>query len=103
MVIMTIGHLMRHGHYEPADLQAFADGATTGVYWFTRGFNLRALVAWATAVAIGTLFTSTSILTGPLTRHVSGIDLSFTSAAVVGGLLYYALATIFPERGVERV
>jgi purine-cytosine permease-like protein len=103
MVIMTIGHLMRHGRYAPRDLQAFADGATTGAYWFTRGFNLRALVAWAAAVAVGTLFTSTSILTGPLTRHVSGIDLSFTSAAVVGGLLYYALATIFPERGVERV
>ncbi|HEY6760591.1 MAG TPA: cytosine permease [Baekduia sp.] len=97
MVIMTIGHLMRHGRYEPADLQTFAGRGTTGVYWFTRGFNLRALVAWATAVAIGTLFTSTSIVTGPLTRHVSGIDLSFTSAAVVGGVLYYALARIFPE------
>ncbi|MEA2519952.1 MAG: hypothetical protein QOF49_2032, partial [Chloroflexota bacterium] len=103
MVIMTIGHLMRHGRYEPLDLQAFAGRATTGVYWFTRGFNLRALVAWATAVAIGTLFTSTSIVTGPLTRHVSGIDLSFTSAAVVGGVLYYALARVFPERGVVPV
>jgi purine-cytosine permease-like protein len=97
MVIMTIGHLMCHGRYEPRDLQAFADDrGTTGVYWFTRGFNPRALVAWAAAVAIGTLFTSTSIVTGPLTRHVSGIDLSFTSAAVVGGALYYALARIFP-------
>jgi purine-cytosine permease-like protein len=103
MVIMTIGHLMRHGRYEPLDLQAFAGRGTTGVYWFTRGFNLRALVAWATAVAIGTLFTSTSIVTGPLTRHVSGIDLSFTSAAVVGGVLYYALARAFPERGVVPV
>jgi hypothetical protein len=31
---------------------------------------------------------------------VSGIDLSFTSAAVVGGVLYYGLVRIFPERGV---
>jgi hypothetical protein len=51
-------------------------------------------------VAVGTLFTATSIVTGPLTSHVSGIDLSFTSAAVVGGVLYYALVRIFPERGV---
>ena len=100
MVIMTIGHLMRHGRYEPMDLQAFADRAKTGVYWFTRGFNIKAFVAWGAAVAVGMLFTSTSIITGPLTGHVSGIDLSFTSAAVVGGALYYALVKIFPERGV---
>jgi purine-cytosine permease-like protein len=100
MVIMTIGHLMRHGRYEPMDLQAFAHRAKTGAYWFTGGFNLRAFAAWGAAVAVGMLFTSTSIITGPLTSHVSGIDLSFTSAAVVGGGLYYALVKIFPERGV---
>jgi purine-cytosine permease-like protein len=100
MVIMTIGHLMRHGWYEPMDLQAFTDRAKTGVYWFTGGFNIKAFVAWSAAVAVGMLFTSTSIITGPLTRHVSGIDLSFTSAAVVGGALYYSLVKIFPERGV---
>jgi purine-cytosine permease-like protein len=103
MVIMTIGHLMRHGWYEPMDLQAFADRAKTGVYWFTGGFNIRAFVAWGAAVAVGMLFTSTSIITGPLTSHVSGIDLSFTSAAVVGGVLYYALVKVFPERGVMPV
>jgi purine-cytosine permease-like protein len=100
MVIMTIGHLMRRGRYEPMDLQAFAGRAKRGVYWFTGGFNVKAFVAWGAAVAVGTLFTSTSIITGPLTKHVSGIDLSFSSAAVVGGVLYYALVRIFPERGV---
>jgi purine-cytosine permease-like protein len=100
MVIMTVGHLMRHGWYRPMDLQAFADRARTGVYWFTGGFNIKAFVAWGAAVAVGTLFTSTSIVTGPLTSHVSGIDLSFTSAAVVGGVLYGALVKLFPERGV---
>jgi hypothetical protein len=54
-------------------------------------------------VAVGTLFTSTSILTGPLTSRVNGIDLSFTSAAVVGGVVYYALVKLFPERGVMPV
>jgi purine-cytosine permease-like protein len=103
MVIMTVGHLMRHGRYEPMDLQSFADRATTGVYWFTGGFNIKALVAWGAAVAVGMLFTSTNIIAGPLTRHVSGIDLSFTSAAVVGGVLYYTLVKIFPERGVTPV
>jgi purine-cytosine permease-like protein len=100
MVIMTIGHLMRRGRYEPMDLQAFASTARKGIYWFTGGFNIRAFVAWGAAVAVGMMFTSTSIITGPLTGHVSGIDLSFTSAAVVGGVLYYALVKFFPEHGV---
>jgi purine-cytosine permease-like protein len=100
MVIMTIGHLMRHGRYVPMDLQAFADRANTGVYWFTGGFNIKAFVAWAAAVAVGMLFTSTSIITGPLTTHVSGIDLSFISAAIVGGALYFGLVELFPERAV---
>jgi purine-cytosine permease-like protein len=103
MVIMTIGHLMRRGWYEPMDLQAFADRARTGVYWFTGGFNIRAFIAWGAAVAVGTLFTSTSIITGPLTSHVSGIDLSFIGAALVGGVLYYGLVKIFPERGMIPV
>jgi cytosine/uracil/thiamine/allantoin permease len=67
---------------------------------FTGGFNIKAFIAWGAAVAVRTLFTSTSIVTGPLTAQVSRIDLSFTSAAVVGGALYYALVRIFPEEGV---
>jgi purine-cytosine permease-like protein len=100
MVIMAVGHIMRRGYYVPMDLQAFADRAKKGVYWFTGGFNIRGFIAWAAAVTVGMLFSSTSIITGPLTSHVSGIDLSFTSAAVVGGVLYYALVKIFPEHGV---
>jgi purine-cytosine permease-like protein len=103
MVIMTVGHLMRRGRYEPMDLQAFSDRAKKGVYWFTHGFNIRAFVAWAVATTVGMMFASTSILTGPLTSHVSGIDLSFTSAAVVGGTLYWALVKIFPEKGVAPI
>ncbi len=52
------------------------------------------------ATGVGMLFASTTIITGPLTKHVSGIDLSFTSAAVVGALLYYVLVKIWPEEGV---
>jgi purine-cytosine permease-like protein len=100
MTIMAVGHIMRRGRYEPMDLQAFTDRAKKGVYWFTGGFNIKAFVAWAVATGVGMLFASTTIITGPLTKHVSGIDLSFTSAAVVGAVLYYVLVKIFPEHGV---
>ncbi len=97
MVIMTVGHFVRHGKYVPMDLQPLNARVKEGVYWFTGGLNYRALVAWAVATGVGLLFSSTSILTGPLTKHVSGIDLSFISAAIVGGGLYYIFLKVFPE------
>jgi purine-cytosine permease-like protein len=100
MMIMAVGHIMRHGRYRPVDIQAFAGRKGKGIYWFTGGFNIRAFVAWGVATGVGMLFASTSIVTGPLTKHVSGIDLSFVSAAVVGAVLYYAFAKIWPEEGV---
>ena len=100
MMIMAVGHIMRRGRYEPMDLQAFTTGAKKGVYWFTGGFNIKAFIAWAVATGVGLLFASTTIITGPLTKHVDGIDLSFISAAVVSSVLYYALVKIFPEQGV---
>jgi purine-cytosine permease-like protein len=45
---------------------------------------------------IGLLFTSSSIYTGPLVAAVGGIDLSFTSSAIVGALLYYVLMKLIP-------
>jgi purine-cytosine permease-like protein len=101
MVIMTVGHLMRHGRYNPKDLHTYAEKGRKGIYWFNGGVNWRAFLAWAIATGVGMLFSSTSIVTGPLTDHVSGIDLSFVSAAVVGGVLYFAFAKIFPERGAD--
>ena len=41
MVILTIGHLMRHGWYDPMDLQAFTDRAKTGVYGSAAGSTSR--------------------------------------------------------------
>jgi purine-cytosine permease-like protein len=100
MTIMAVGHIMRRGRYRPLDLQAFAGRKGKGIYWFTRGFNIRAFIAWAVATGVGMLFASTTIITGPLTKHVDGIDLSFTSAAVIGAVLYYVLAKVWPEEGV---
>jgi purine-cytosine permease-like protein len=101
MVIMTVGHLMRGGRYVPQDLHAFASPSHRGVYWFTGGINYRAFAAWVAATGVGLLFASTSIITGPLTDHVSGIDLSFMSSAIVGGVVYYVLVKVFPEHGVD--
>ena len=100
MVIMTIGHLMRRGRYYTLDLQAFAIPGKRGVYWFWNGLNWRALVAWGAATAFGLLFSVQSLFTGPLSTHIKSVDISFLVSAAVGGVLYFALVKLFPERGV---
>jgi purine-cytosine permease-like protein len=101
MVINVIGHLYRRGVYDPHDLQAFATrGAHSSRYWFWHGINPRAVVAWAVGTVVGLTFSSTTVMTGPMVSHVNGIDLSFTSAGIIGGLLYYVLLRVFPEKGL---
>lgn len=101
LVVMVIAHLRRRGRYYTLDIQAFHIPRAKGAYWYWGGVNPRAFIAWGAGAAIGLLFTETSLFTGPLPKHVSGIDLSFSSAAVTAAVVYLALVTIFPERGVD--
>ena len=89
IAIVMIRHFEVHGRYHLLDLHAFATGEEGTTYWFTSGFSLRAGLAWAIATAIGLMWSSTTLYTGPLTTLSKGIDLSFISAFLVGGLLYY--------------
>jgi purine-cytosine permease-like protein len=102
MVINVMGHFRCAGNYSTDALQAFSDPKTvrSSPYWYTGGFNLRAVVAWAVGTGVGMLFVSTTIITGPLVSQVNGIDLSFTSAGIVGGLLYFLFVRLFPEAAV---
>ena len=100
LVILVVGHLYRRGRYYTLDVQAFRVPGEKGAYWFNGGFNPRAWIAWLAASGVGLLFTETSIITGPLPKHIDNVDLSFTSAAIVGGLVYYVLLRVWPERGV---
>jgi purine-cytosine permease-like protein len=100
LVILVVGHLHRGGRYYTLDVQAFRVPGEKGAYWFNGGINPRAFIAWLAAAGVGLLFSETSIITGPLPKHIDGIDLSFTSAAIVGGVLYYVLLKVWPERGI---
>jgi purine-cytosine permease-like protein len=100
MVIMTVGHLMRRGRYYTLDLQAFAVPGKKGAYWYDYGLNWRAFVAWGVATAFGLLFSETSLFTGPLADNTKNVDISFMVSAVLGGLLYFVLVKLAPERGV---
>jgi purine-cytosine permease-like protein len=92
LAINLVGHYMVKGKYQPLDLHISSSSSS---YWYSGGFNILAIVSWVIGVVIGLMFTGTSVFTGPLVKVVGGIDLSFTSAAIVGALLYYVMSKLF--------
>ena len=98
LAINLVGHYLVKGRYKPLDLH---NSSTSSSYWYSSGFNIRAVISWTIGLIVGLLFTSTSIFTGPFVSAVGGIDLSFTSSALVGAIVYYALTTLFPYRSRE--
>lgn len=97
LAIVLVGHYKRGGYYNVHDLQVFNRGETGGVYWYTGGWNLRALFAFVVSAVFGALALQCSFYTGPLANIAQGVDLSWISALVIGGVLYYALLLITPE------
>jgi len=102
ILIIAIGYA-RHGRrFRALDLQAFA-GPDRGIYWYTGGFSLPAVIAWLVSVTVGLLFTDTSLFVGPLAALAKGADLSFLSAAIVASVLYLVLDRFLPSaRAIRR-
>ena len=97
LAIVLVGHYKRGGYYNVHDLQVFNRGETGGVYWYTGGWNLRALFAFIVSTTIGLLALQCSFYTGPLSNIADGVDLSWSSAFVIGGALYFVTLLISPE------
>ncbi len=97
LAIVLVGHYKRGGYYNVHDLQVFNRRQTGGVYWFTGGWNLRALIAFLVSSLIGALALQCNFFTGPLSNMADGVDLSWISALIIGGALYYILLLIAPE------
>ena len=95
--IMLTGFALRRGRYDPAALQIFwTKGHGKGRYWFWHGVKLL-VIPFAIGAGIGKCFADTTVFVGPFTNSVGGIDLSYWSAAVIAGVLYYLAVKIFPE------
>jgi purine-cytosine permease-like protein len=99
-VITILGMWVRHGHVYADDLHAFAVPGARGPYWFTGGVNFRAVIALVAGAVVGLLFSDNTIFAGPFSQAFGGVDLSFTSAGITGGVLYLILLRLFPETGV---
>ncbi len=101
VLINVIGYF-RHGRRLRArDLQEFG-GAGRGIYWYTNGFSIPAVVAWLVSITVGMLFSDTALFAGPLARLAQGVDLSFLSAAIVASALYLVLDWLIPSARTIR-
>ncbi len=98
MIIMTIGYVVRRGHYREVDLQVFNQGRIGGVYWFNDGVNWRGMVAWVPAAVLGLLFANYApLIEGPFRNAANGVDISLPVAIGVAAVLYLVLLLAFPE------
>ncbi|BBZ28880.1 hypothetical protein MMAD_31750 [Mycolicibacterium madagascariense] len=99
LIINLIGYLLTRGRYYGQDLQVFnmQPRVAGGAYWFTRGWNVAAMLAWIPATVIGMMFVNTTLYVGPWANVLGGVDLSFVSSAVIGGLLYAVLVKVIPR------
>jgi purine-cytosine permease-like protein len=97
MGVTLVGFALSRGRYHAQDLQVFNERRRGGVYWFTGGWNARAVVAWALGSVIGLLCSSTTIFTGPLAGIAGGVDLSFIAGMLTAAVAYLAIRALFPE------
>ncbi|MCC4306714.1 MULTISPECIES: purine-cytosine permease family protein [Rhodococcus] len=97
--ILLVGYLTRRGHYLVEDLQVFNRGQQGGAYWFTRGYNVRTMIAWGVGAVLGLSTANTALIAGPLKDIAGGIDVSFFLSFLVSGAIYYATLLAFPEPG----
>lgn len=102
-VITAIGYWNHRGQYDSYALQAFSRGEKGGRYWFTNGWNFRAVTAFVVGTIAGLAALRTAWYTGPLVQLFGGIGLGFVISASVGAVLYVALLWLFPEDGSNYV
>ncbi|CAA9355461.1 MAG: Cytosine/purine/uracil/thiamine/allantoin permease family protein [uncultured Nocardioidaceae bacterium] len=98
MIIMTIGYVVRRGHYDEVDLQVFNQGRTGGKYWASAGVNWRGMVAWVPAAVLGLLFANyPPLIEGPFRNVAGGVDLSLVVALGTAAVVYLGMLFAFPE------
>jgi len=85
--------LMRRARYSPKDLFA-----RNGAYWYSRGWNWRAIAAFVLGIVGALLFANAPLYQGPLIGLIGNGDISIYVGFVVAAVTYYLLM-----RGTIRI
>ena len=86
-------YIRTKGNFDLGDLQIFNSQQKGGRYWYWRGWNLRAVLAWAAGSAVGILGISSVDYLGPIAEAVLYIDVSVPAAAIVSVALMFLLGS----------
>jgi nucleobase:cation symporter-1, NCS1 family len=90
--------LLRRNSYNAAALHQVGPGP----YWYSRGWNLRALVAFVVGVGTAFLFANAVLYRGPLVEAIQGADISVFVGVIVSFVLYLALMRGRAERFEDK-
>ncbi|WP_116102275.1 purine-cytosine permease family protein [Amycolatopsis thermalba] len=96
-VITLIGFARCRGRYDADALQVYNRRSRGGIYWYTGGWSVPAVVAWTFGAVLGLLSVDTTVYHGPLLAFTGGIDVSFLLAAAGSGLAYFLLTRRSPQ------
>jgi purine-cytosine permease-like protein len=96
--VIGADYLCRRGEYDPQELQAWNRREPGGIYWYTSGWNLPAVFAWAAGTTFGLLTLQTTLYAGPYAGIAGGVDVSLGSF-IIAAALYVASAHLLLSRG----
>jgi len=94
--ITLLGFWRTRGGFDTEDLQVFNRRRTGGRYWYHRGWNPGALLAWLAGSVVGVLSNSTDTYTGPIATALGGVDTSFLTSGIAAGVVYLAVVALHP-------
>ena len=87
----------KQGNPDQDALQVFNRRERGGAYWFTHGWNIDAVVAWAAGSVVGVLSNSTGSYVGPIADRLGGMDVSVLTSGITAAVLYLALVGLAPK------
>lgn len=99
-VITLLGYRRVAGRFDTDGLQVFNRRRHGGPYWFTHGWNVPTVLAWAAGSAVGVASNATESFTGPVAAWFGGIDVSFLTSGLAAGACWLALVRLRPAMHV---
>ncbi len=89
--VWLVDGMLRRWSYDPVDIHGVHAGAA-GRYWGWHGINVKGMVSMLVGAGVCVLCINSPILEGPISKSLSGSDLTWILGPVVAGALYYVLA-----------
>jgi nucleobase:cation symporter-1, NCS1 family len=89
--VWLIDGALRRWSYDPVDIHAVQAG-TEGRYWGWHGLNVKGFIAMLSGAVVCVLTINSPVLQGPISKALSGSDLTWLLGPVVAGAIYFVLA-----------